>query len=862
MSKKRLPSGTAGEEPAKKPAEEPAEEPVRRPAKKAVKKAVRKTVKKAAKQPAKRATAKKASPRDEGEKPKRTVKPAEAKGAAAKRSAAKKAETKRAVTKRSVKKSASPAADPSEAYSSFERTFLEAEGNLSKKELDRRRRCEEARRFHKPGDAELRYGAGRLPVWEPGWLLITGARQNNLRSIDVPFPLSALTCVTGVSGSGKSSLIGEILCPALERKLMHSVAKVGAYDQILGADRLDKVIMVDQQPLGQTPSSTPATYTGVFDSICELFARLPESRMRGYTASRFRFNVPGGRCEKCEGAGQIKIEMHFLADVWVTCEACGGSRYEPNTLEILYKGASIADVLNMPIARACALFSDIPPIARVLRTLRDVGLGYLTLGQSAPTLSGGEAQRVRLAKELARPDTGRTLYILDEPTTGLHFDDIEKLLDVVHRLVDLGNTVIIVEHNLDVIKSADWLVDLGPEAGVGGGQLVFAGTPEQLVRREEDRLKLPPGQRDALPKSWTAEVLAPVLAAGPYRERPLFDPEEYRRACAESESRIEDIDIENRTTMPWENDGRHWHTTARTSTNGTVCRWDGKILADTVDRIEESRVFQETDWSHRSLVEILPERNVFGWFFQASTGEEWLLRLKFRVPRGTFSAETLPGAIGLKPLSQRKDINLYGTRARTEVNNYGAFQEVQLRVYDYAEIDTPAYWEFLDRAIGAMERYLTAPPAGDSRVKDAPWRTLGKQWHLSPEGCSGESPVPKWDISFLRRIFDLLEQAEPRAEAVWTHRLQVPFYRGGSKTPWVVAQTKFCDYISIRLPVYPHTVSKQQLAIFGAAAALEESDDGPVVVFRLRRPDDLNEGAFTRFLKKTLRDWDNPPRQP
>ncbi|MBQ2682302.1 MAG: hypothetical protein IJG02_00335 [Thermoguttaceae bacterium] len=829
MSKKRSPSETAGEEPAKKPAEEPA------------KKAVKKAVKKAAKRPVKRPAVKKASPSGGEEKPKRAV--------------------KRPAAKRPAKKAAAPAAEPNEAFSSFERTFLQAEENLSKKEQDRRRRCEEARRFHKPDEAEQRYGVGRLPVWEPGWLLVTGARQNNLRSIDVPFPLSALTCVTGVSGSGKSSLIGEILCPALERKLMHSVAKVGAYDQILGADRLDKVIMVDQQPLGQTPSSTPATYTGVFDSICELFARLPESRMRSYTASRFRFNVPGGRCEKCEGAGQIKIEMHFLSDVWVTCEACGGSRYEPNTLEILYKGASIADVLNMPIARACALFSDIPPIARVLRTLRDVGLGYLTLGQSAPTLSGGEAQRVRLARELARPDTGRTLYILDEPTTGLHFDDIEKLLDVIHRLVDLGNTVIIVEHNLDVIKSADWLVDLGPEAGVGGGELVFAGTPEQLVRREEERLKLPPEQRSALPKSWTAEVLAPVLAAGPYSERPLFDPEEYRRACAESESRIEDIDIENRTTMPWESDGRHWHTTSRTSTNGTVCRWDGKILADTVDRIEGSRVFQETDWSHRSLVEILPERNVFGWFFQASTGEEWLLRMKFRVPRGTFSAETLPGKIGLKPLSERKDINLYGTRPRTEVNNYGMFQEVQLRVYDYAEIDTPAYWEFLERAIGAMERYLDAPAVDDSRVKDAPWRTLGKQWHLSPEGCSGESTVPKWDISFLRRILDLLEQADPRAEAVWTHRLQVPFYRGGSKTPWVVAQTKFCDYISIRLPVRPHTVSKQQLAIFGAAAALEEGDDGPVVVFRLRRPEEFNESAFTRFLKKTLSDWDNPPQQ-
>lgn len=814
------------------------------------------------KKPAKRAAAKKANVPKTGEKSKSTAaKSTTAKGTAPKRKTAAKSAAPKRKTAESpvVNDSAVHTAEPSVSFVSIDPVIREAERNLSEKEKDRRRRYEEAKPFHQMSEAELLYGAGRLPVWEPGWLLVAGARQNNLRSVNVPFPLSALTCVTGVSGSGKSSLIREILFPALGRKLMHSTDKVGAYDQILGADQLDKVIMVDQRPLGATPSSTPATYTGVFDPICELFARLPESRMRGYSASRFRFNVPGGRCEKCEGAGQIKIEMHFLPDVWVTCDACGGSRYDPSTLDVHYQGASIADVLRMSVARACVLFADIPPIARILRTLRDVGLGYLTLGQSAPTLSGGEAQRVQLAKELARPGTGKTLYILDEPTTGLHFDDIGKLLDIVHRLVDLGNTMIIVEHNLDVIKSADWVVDLGPEAGSGGGYLVFAGTPEQLVRYEENRLKLPPSQRDSLPKSWTAVELAPVLAAGPYTERPLFDPEQYRRACIEAESRVEDFDIESHTTMPWESDGRHWHIALRTTSSGTACRWDGKILADTVDRIEESRVFQEVDWNHRSMVEIRSERNIFGWFFQASTGEEWLLKMKFRVPRQTFSPETLPGKIGLKTLSERKDINLYGTRERTEVTNYGNFQEVEMRVYDYAEIDTPAYWEFLDQAVDSMERYLAISPTVNTSTVAAPWRTLGQKWHLSPEGCSGESPVPRWDITFLQKIFDLLEQAEPTAEPVWTNRLQVPYYRGKSKTPWVVAQTKFCDYIGVRLPVRPDTVTGQQLAIFGEHAVLENTDDGQVVVFRFRCPDDLNESAFVRFLKNVLRDWDNPP---
>jgi excinuclease ABC subunit A len=347
------------------------------------------------------------------------------------------------------------------------------------------------------GELKIEIPRFRRPIKNKKWLTVRGAKQHNLKDITVEFPLKVLTCVTGVSGSGKSTLVEDILYKALSSKLMRSLERPGRHKEIIGTQYLDKVIMIDQSPIGRTPRSNPATYTGLFTPIRELFASTKDAKARGYLPGRFSFNVAGGRCDNCNGDGFLKIEMQFMPDVYLPCDVCKGKRYNRETLEVRYKGKNIAEVLEMTVSEATEFFQNFPEIHDKLRILEEVGLGYIHLGQSATTLSGGEAQRIKLATELSRRATGDTLYILDEPTTGLHFDDIKKLLGVLNQLVDAGNTVVVIEHNLDVIKTADWIIDLGPEGGDAGGRVVVTGEPEEIIKYHKE--------------SYTAKYLREVL---------------------------------------------------------------------------------------------------------------------------------------------------------------------------------------------------------------------------------------------------------------------------------------------------------------------------------------------------------------
>jgi excinuclease ABC subunit A len=381
--------------------------------------------------------------------------------------------------------------------------------------------------------------------------------------------------------------------------------------------------------------------------------------------------------------------MHFLPDVWVTCEACGGSRYAPETLAVKFRGRTIADVLAMTVEAALELFASVPKIRRVLQTLDDVGLGYIPLGQAAPTLSGGEAQRVKLAAELARPDTGRTLYILDEPTTGLHFDDVRKLLAVVHRLADLGNTVVIIEHNLEVIKTVDWVIDLGPEAGHAGGQVVAAGPPEQIAAKKA---------------SLTGAVLKEVLAAGPRAERPRFDAEAAaRQALAAAKTAVLE-ELDGSVKPPWEVDGQRWHTRDRVGRNGQPARWDGRIIQRVVERIHELGQFAPTDWSQRASVRISGSAPGSPVFFHAMTGSEWVVTLRFFVTRNTFKAEALKNQLRLTPFHESPTPVLSDLARLTVAEGKGGTQEILIAGHTAADFETPAFDGFLQRAAASYQR--------------------------------------------------------------------------------------------------------------------------------------------------------------
>ena len=711
-----------------------------------------------------------------------------------------------------------------------------------------------------------------LSAAHSSWLEIRGARHNNLKNIDVKIPLGTFTVVTGPSGSGKSSLVEDVLYASLARTLHRAKTFAGAHDSIRGIEQINKVIRVDQQPLGQTPSSNPATFTGAFDLIRALFAQLPEAKLRGYQPRRFSFNVPGGRCEKCEGNGQLRIEMHFLPDVWVECDTCRGQRYNEETLSVRYHGKSIAEVLDMPCGEAVQLFQSIPKIRRILQTLCDVGLDYLTLGQPAPTLSGGEAQRVKLAAELSRPDTGNTLYLLDEPTTGLHFDDLAKLLDVLNRLVELGNTVVVIEHNLDVVKTADWVIDMGPEAGDEGGYVVVAGTPEDVAAyaerqgegAKEKASKEGEGRKakivsplllpSSLPpspcfRSYTGEALAPVLAAGPHEPRKLFD---FAAAEAQREGDRDITEVGQDARMPWEIDGRHWHTVARVGRNGKPCRWEGRILGEVIDRIQnQSELFSETDWNSRSVVEIRAAKKSDGWFFHAITGEEWLLKMKFRTARNTFSRDELVRRLDLKPLNDMPELPLYGTEPRVKVRSLrGPWQEIELRVHSYSEIDRPEFWNFIDQAVGGFGKY--SKQAQEQTDILQPWKQLGRKWHFARRGFPLGGKV-EWEMEVLEELVELLNETAPYGQLLWNNKQVVPLYVPQQREAWAAVQTKKLDAVYLHLTGPKGRFAQGRITGLGFDAQVDGEKTGmDVLRIKFRSTEDLRRGDLAAFLKEHL----------
>ena len=693
------------------------------------------------------------------------------------------------------------------------------------------------------GDKALPVPATRRHTSPLRTLAIVGARQNNLKNIRLAIPLGCFVAVTGVSGSGKSSLVNEVLRDTLLRRLHRAITPAASVDNILGCEHIDKVIDVGQDPIGNSPLSNAATYTGLFDLIRELFAKMPESRVRGWQPRRFSFNKPGGRCETCEGNGQRKIEMHFLPDVWVECEACCGKRFNAETLAVKYKGKSISDVLSMRVDEALEFFGSIPKVRRAVQTLADVGLGYLELGQPAPTLSGGEAQRVKLATELARPSTGKTLYILDEPTTGLHFSDIEKLLFVLHRLVDQGNTVLVVEHNLDVIKNADWVIDLGPEAGPGGGTVVAQGSPESIVAKRWTELDPAETKPTKLVESHTARYLGPVLKAGPHRER-LKTEQPPLELVHETESEIIGADA----PMPWKVDGRTWHLKDRLTADGKPCRWEGEILAHLESLCAAIKGLAPLDWNERQVVEITAPGKPDSWFCHAMTGMEWLVKLVFRVGRGTFDASELETKLGITPLNKTEGLQIYGNepRVRVAAMKTQPWQSVTLLVHRMSEVNTPAFRSFLEQAaksyLAQLDKLREKPEVL------MPWKLMGEAWHTNAKGFPIGAPR-QWDASLLPAIMTLLREAVPSLDFEFDSRDTITGRIPGRRRIWLTLKTKDPSGLECRLAGAKGGLNLGHLAGLGSEREISsdrEVDDICRLVFQ--RPSDLDAPLFRALL--------------
>ncbi len=667
-------------------------------------------------------------------------------------------------------------------------------------------------------------------------LTLLGVRQNNLRNIDAAFPLGTFIAVTGVSGSGKSSLVNDVLYPVLARRLHHATLTPGGHDGVEGVEHIDKVINVDQTPIGFTPTSNPATYTGAFDVIRELFSRLPDARVRGYTANRFSFNRPGGRCEACEGNGQICYEMHFLPDVWVPCEDCGGARYNRETLEVRYRGKSIADVLNMRVGEALEHFANVPRLRRMLQTLADVGLDYVQLGQAAHTLSGGEAQRVKLAAELGRPSTGQTLYILDEPTTGLHFDDLRKLLAVLHRLVDLGNTVVCIEHNLDVVKTADHVIDLGPEAGEAGGDIVVEGPPERVAANR---------------RSITGRILADVLAAGPREERAVFDARAAAHSFLDAPLKLADLGAD--AALPWERDGKAWHTRDRVGRGGEKIKWEGDALVWLTDRIQAAGrgAFAETNWNDRARVEIRSPNRVVPWFFHAVTGGEWLLDVTFRVPAGTFRLSEVVRQVGLKKLDDRPDLPIYGqwqrVRMRHATRQWDCFC---MQIHDRREIDTPGMRQFIRTAVAAYLKLAKA--AKESAEELQPWTKDGRAWHLSQQGI----PVhhhKQWGPATLVDLLGRIGKLVPGLRIDWGNKVSLRLTKPGVKSFYIRVGTSHAYGIRVGVLCPAGTMTPARIDRLGLQPEIARRNAAAdIVSFWVQRMSQVDLDQFATLVRASL----------